>query len=227
MIICFSGTDGAGKSTQIERLSQRLAALNIEAQHIWSRGGYTPMFMALKRSIHILMGRRKNELVHDSGNANYSARRSKALRKPWVARFWLSLAILDLALLYGVYVRVLSLLGRTVILDRYMIDTRIDFLRHHSAFFSDRSPLWRVVCRVVPTPDVHFLLTVPVEVSLARSKEKNEPYPDSLETLEFRLAAYQEFAEANLECVVILDGREPLEVLFEKIDQHIPVLRTA
>lgn len=224
MIICFSGTDGAGKSTQIDALRQRLASVDIRTEYVWARGGYTPVFVALKRLLHLLMGRRSNETARSSSNAAYSARRSVALSKPWIARLWLILAMLDLLMLYAVYVRCLSMRGRWVILDRYLIDTRIDFLRNHAYVFSEKSLLWRLVCWTAPKPHVHFLLTVPVAVSEARSRQKNEPYPDSTETLVFRLAAYEEFARDRGGAIVHLDGRESVEELFRQIDRHIPAL---
>lgn len=226
MIICFSGTDGAGKSTQIDLLRKKFASVGVSTSYVWARGGYTPGFVALKRLLHILMGRRRNELAHSAGNADYNARRSVAFSKPWIARLWLTLAMLDMLALYAVYVRTLSMLGRMVILDRYLIDTRIDFMRHHARGFSENSLLWRLLCRMVPKPDVHFLLTVPVEVSEARSRQKNEPYPDSTETLAFRLAAYEEFVRKSGGAIVHLDGREPVEELSRQIEGHIPALTT-
>ena len=222
MIIAFSGTDGAGKSTQISALRERLAQRHNKTHYIWARGGYTPLFSAMKRVVLVLIGRRGGKLMDPSNSVEYGKRRSGAFHKLWIARSWLILAMLDLALLYGLHTRVLSRMGRVVILDRYLIDTEIDFLRHHANVFSDRSLLWRLLSRLCPTPDVHFLVTVPVDVTMSRSLQKNEPYPDTRETLEFRLSAYEAFADAAKDCIVRLDGREPLPLLFQKIDQQIP-----
>lgn len=227
MIIAFSGTDGAGKSTQIAELRERLAQRNVKTHHIWARGGYTPLFSAMKRVVLTMMGRRGGKLMDPSKSVDYRKRRTGAFSKPFIARSWLILAMLDLVLLYGVHARVLSRLGGVVILDRYLIDTRIDFLRHHSNVFSDQSLLWRLLSNLCPTPDVHFLITVPVDVTMSRSLQKDEPYPDSRETLKFRLEAYEAFADSAKGSIVRLDGREPLARLFQQIDQQIPALSRA
>lgn len=224
MIIAFSGTDGAGKSTQIEALRSRLSECGVKTNYIWARGGYTPAFSLLKRLVLGAMGRKGGKLMDPSKSAEYNNRRKVAFRKPWIARIWLALAILDLALLYGIYLRILKLRGSTVVLDRYLIDTRIDFLRHHSNVFSDKSILWQLLMRVCAKPDVHFLITVPVDISMARSLQKNEPYPDSRETLEFRLTTYEAYANSACDSIVHLDGRTHLNDLFQIIDQHVPAL---
>ena len=46
-------------------------------------------------------------------------------------------------------------------------------------------------------PEKHFLLIIPVEESLRRSKEKQEPFPDSYDILKKRLKFYNEFNTLN------------------------------
>jgi dTMP kinase len=56
---------------------------------------------------------------------------------------------------------------------------------------------WRVLKALAPTPRVRFLLIVPPEESARRSKLKNEPFPDSPETLAWRYARYQALADTG------------------------------
>ena len=49
MIVVFSGTDGSGKSTQIKILINEFRKQGFRAKYIWARGGYTPLFSALKK----------------------------------------------------------------------------------------------------------------------------------------------------------------------------------
>jgi len=107
-----------------------------------------------------------------------------------VSNVWLAIATLDLFLFYSVYVRVLSLLNFVVICDRYIEDTEVDFRRNFSGSFNPKSLLWKVLIWSTPTPIRSFVLYVPVDVSLARSRKKGEPFPDTPETLNFRLKAY-------------------------------------
>lgn len=183
MIIVFSGTDGAGKSTQIERLSHFYENKNKKTIHLWSRGGYTPLFSAAKSLARKLL---KKKLPQQG----QSQSRDNLLQKGSVSRLWLTIAIIDLCLLYGIFVRFQSLLGRVVICDRYIDDTQLDFTQNFKGSFKPEGLLWRFAKAISPTPKKSFLLYVPVTTSQYRSKLKNEPFPDSPEVLEFRLKNY-------------------------------------
>jgi dTMP kinase len=183
MIIVFSGTDGAGKSTQIKNLTDTFQAQGGSPLYLWSRGGYTPIFSAIKS----LARKALNKKLPKQGNSNS---RDKLLKKGSVSRLWLTIAIIDLIFLYGVYVRLQSLFGKTVICDRYIDDTAIDFKHNFTDSFNINSVLWRLLKLLTPRPHYSFLLYVPVNISQYRSTLKNEPFPDTKETLEFRLANY-------------------------------------
>ena len=183
MMICFSGTDGAGKSTQIDLLSQLFQRNGRRYKVIWARGGYTPLFSFLKRTLQIIFGKK----VPKSGPSEV---RDKIFKNAIVAKIWLWIAIADLFLFYGVYARVLALLGFVIICDRYVEDTEIDFQRNFPNIFDSSLFLWKLLIWTIPTAKYSFLLHVPVEVTMARSKQKQEPFPDSAETLKFRLSSY-------------------------------------
>jgi dTMP kinase len=183
MIITFSGTDGAGKSTQIKLLEKQLKNNNKKYKTVWARGGYTPLFSYAKKLLRILLPKKIPK-------AGPNQSRSKILENSFISKFWLVIASLDLFLFYAVYVRTLSFINITVICDRYIEDTELDFTRNFSRHFDSNSFLWRILIYTIPKPDYSFLLYVPVNTSIKRSIEKNEPFPDSLETLNFRLNAY-------------------------------------
>jgi thymidylate kinase len=128
--------------------------------------------------------------------------REKVLGKSWVRTVWLSLAMLDLALVYGFYMRWLGLTGKTVIADRYLVDTWIDFTLNFPGSNFDRWPLWKLLQAITPKPDRAFMLLIPVEESLRRSKLKDEPFPDSAEVLSQRLAFYEKFSAAGYGIVI-------------------------
>ena len=199
-LIVFSGLDGAGKSTQIELLCGRLRACGLEPTVVWVRGGYTPMFSRLKAVVRRTGGRH----VPPPGPG---ARRSEALGRSWLRRTWLVAALLDLAWLLAVRVRLLRRRGRIVLCDRYLSDSLIDFRLNFPAEQVERWWLWRAVERLVPRPDVAFLLLVPVAESERRSDLKGEPFRDGREVLSARLAHYRALALPR--GCTMLDGSRP------------------
>ena len=184
MIIVFCGTDGAGKSSQIERLHSKMETeRGKRLSFIWARGGYTPGFSFIKQIIRTLFGKK-------APSAGNSSQRDQLMKKSSVSKSWLIIAIWDLIFYYGVYLRYLNLRYDMVLCDRYVKDTELDFEHHHGNSFKRDGFLWRMLQKLVPKPTFQFLLYVPVHISEKRSKLKGEPFPDSPETLEFRLSNY-------------------------------------
>lgn len=186
-LISFSGVDGAGKSTQIDLLEQGLRDDGHKVVRLWARGGYTPGMLLLKRLLRAGAGKR----LPKTGK---SAERQRAFSRPWVARCWLSISIIDMIFLYGVRVRWWLLWRRVVICDRYLIDTLLDF----SVNFPDRqvarSFFWRALEFIAPTPALSLVFLLPVEESIERCRQKDEPFTDPRNVFETRLAHYREYA---------------------------------
>jgi dTMP kinase len=212
VIIAFSGTDGAGKSTQINTLSRLLKESGRSPRYLWGRGGYTPLVLALKTLALRMLGRHGSTSGFDQAkSASYIERRAGLMQRPIVVQAWLAIAIVDMMVFYAIYARFLSLRGCVVICDRYIADTKIDFLRNFPGNFRGDGLLWRLLVAAAPKPDLHFLLTVPVDVSIERSRQKGEPFPDDPTTLGFRLNAYRTAPEFSDTRVLALDGTQPID----------------
>lgn len=213
-LITFSGIDGAGKSTQIVLVIKYLRNSGQRPIHFWTRGGYTGPFDALKALLRRCLGRK----LPPSGR---NEQREEVFKKVWVRDLWLYAAILDLMLIYGIYFRVLTLLGRVVVADRYLWDTWIDFRLNFPEANIDRWFMWKMLVWVTPLPDKSFFLFIPVKESLRRSKLKNEPFPDSEDVLQRRLALYKELSSFNNWHV--LDCLQPVSTIHRGIKMQIPV----
>jgi thymidylate kinase len=201
-LIAFSGIDGAGKSTQIDLIFQSLRERGKKPVYLWTRGGYTGPFNTLKALLRRIIGRK----LPPSGRND---KRDKAFKKNWVRNLWLILAILDLMLVYGIYVRISRTFGRVVIVDRYLWDTWIDFRLNFSDVGVDQWILWKLLVLITPKPDAAFLMLIPVGECLLRSKLKDEPFPDSEEVLSQRLKLYHELSGQHkvntIDCLQAID----------------------
>lgn len=211
-LIAFSGIDGAGKSTQIELLTGEMKKQGKRPVYFWTRGGYTGPFNFLKGCMRRILGKR----LPPSGR---NERREQAFRNIFVQRIWLLMAIFDLTLIYGIYFRVLKFLGYSIIADRYLLDTWVDFKLNFPDIGFEKWIIWQGLEGLAPVPDATFMLLVPVEESLRRSKLKNEPFPDSEETLKSRLVLYKKSClSKNYD---VLDCLQTVEKIHSKIKEIV------
>ena len=210
MIIVFSGVDGSGKTTQIELLKKKLSKEGFHFYYLWSRGGYTKGFELIKRTFRFIFGRKSFPI----GN---SLKRDKVMSNTLVARLWLMIAMIDLLYLYVLKIRFKSLMGNVVLCDRYIGDTFIDFSINFPRINFEKMWLWRLLLLAHPKPDLGFIFVLPVEKSMIRSKLKNEPFPDSQETLEKRLNAYTESEFFNDDICIKINGSESIDITYRKI----------
>lgn len=213
-MIVFSGLDGAGKSTQIEYLKKHFLKSEKKVQVFWSRGGYTPGMIALKK----LMRKFKSGTIPKvSGN---SKKRDLAFSNSKVRKIWLILALIDLIFFYSFYIRIKKIFSFIVICDRYIIDTLIDFKLNFPKENIEKWLLWRFLCFTAVKPQKHFVITIPVEESLKRSSQKNEPFPDSKKVLKMRLERYLDFVKEN-ERSIHIDGQNNMNYINKIISENL------
>lgn len=213
-MIAFSGLDGAGKSTQINMLKNYFESRGSNTLIFWSRGGYTPGMQALK---NIMRKSKSTKIPSKFGPSNL---RDQSFSKPYVRKIWLSLAILDLIIYYGIYLRFMSVFGVKVICDRYTFDTHIDFALNFPQENVEKWYLWRFLIFFAIRPKRHFVLTIPVKESIRRSALKDEPFPDTAETLELRLKDYLAFISEK-KIAVHIDGTKKIDDIHAIIRENI------
>ena len=211
MIISFSGLDAAGKSTQIALLRKKLIADGARVKVIWARGGYTPGFEFLKKCLrHFSKG--------GLPKSGHGEKREAIIGKPVIQKIWLIVAIVDLAIFWGIYLNFFRFLGVNVICDRYVEDTSLDFERNFPDVDIVRWWTWSILKIIVPKPSASFIFLIDPELSLERSKSKGEPFSDNLETLRWRHEKYTELIKENPSKYYIVNGDKHIIDIKTKID---------
>lgn len=206
--IVFSGTDCSGKSTQIQCLSNWFIMNNSKCEVFWSRIGYTPGFQFIKEALRFLLRKK----LPQSGN---SERRSNAFKRKYVRRIWITVGILDLFLFYVIILR-LKLLFQNVICDRYILDSEIDLLLAFPEENVSNWTLWRFLKLIAVKPIHHIILIVPTAVTVERSKNKWEPFPDPPEKMARRYEIYSSLIKDE-DKFFFIDGLNNVEDIKNKI----------
>lgn len=182
-MIAFSGIDCSGKSTQIEILKKELEEKGRRVEVIWSRGGYTPWIEGIKTLIRPdkKYTEEQKKAYRESVNSN-----SKKAKLLLVASIW------DLARYYGIVFRIKEMFGKTIICDRYIWDTYIDFKIKFPQFDFENWFAWKFMMKVIKKPKCSLIFTIPAEESIRRSELKNDPHPEPFELRVRRINFYNE-----------------------------------
>jgi thymidylate kinase len=162
-IVSFSGIDGSGKTTQIENLcaSLREAGLTVQLITFWDD---------VARLKWIREGVGHKVFKGDKGVGTPEApihRRDKNVRSPLVTLFRLSIYLLDAVSLRNISKRALRSQTDVVIFDRYIYDELANLNLGNAA---TRLYL-RGIMRLVPKPNISFVLDADPEQAFARKPE--------------------------------------------------------
>lgn len=186
-VTSFSGIDSSGKSTYINLLESEMIKQGMKYKIVWSRGGYTGGMELLKKIMRFLLPGK----LPPSG---HSEARTEMMKTKGVSSLWYTLAVLDLIRLYAVTFRFLNMLGYSIICDRYIWDTHIDF---YLMGYENKlgGILWRLLEKVHVKPDFSFCFIISPEESLRRSDAKKEPFSESLDARRKRIELYLSFVD--------------------------------
>lgn len=182
MLITFSGLDGAGKTTLIERLRAGLGERGrcVAVRHMNDDIGVYACLRAIRDAVwHAPGGGRNGRPARPATGTPSRARRVRDAiiwNKAW--RHVLYLVDLGLFLGYRLYLE--RVRGQILIMDRYFYDTLVDV--------ADGRHWWllRQLARLAPTPDLPVFLDTGPEEAFRRKRE----YPLAYQRT--RWTAYQQ-----------------------------------
>lgn len=200
-LICFTGIDGSGKTTQAKLLVDWLASQGIKTTYTWSRGEV----LAIRR-IFLSMGRRAlgtstREIASDQASyRKYQSRKSRLMGNALVRTLWSVMTYVEHLVQINLDIRRQLQDGFWVVCDRYQWDTLIDL-----AVLNNKDSEWlvngfnRFTWRLIPRPAITFLIDIPPEEAMRRKDDI-----PSLEYVQKRRAHYLHVAETG--SFTVVDG---------------------
>lgn len=175
----LSGLDGAGKSSQAQRLCEALREHGVDAVVEWMPVAYNPTVDRVKALGNAVLGRvglRSSEVPADpsapegrstSGGAGKAlVRRSALARQVWTT----FIAIMNVVAHWR-SVLAHTRNGRVVVFDRYTLDSFVRMHAWYEELGSVRFPFW-LIRTLSPRPVRSYLLDVPAETAFARKPEQ-------------------------------------------------------
>jgi thymidylate kinase len=206
-MIAFSGIDCSGKSTQIDLLCREFEKKNIKYEVIWSRGGYTPIIRFIKNLVRDKQSVTREERIAYSDSISNNSFKKGIL---FVA------SLIDLWFYYSVVFRIKELFGTTVVCDRYLWDTYIDYVIKYPGYTHNNGTWWHLMSKTIMKPKVSFIFTLSAEESMIRSTLKEEPFPETVDQRQKRIELYMDEID-NHRWQYVIDASVPINDVFMQV----------
>ncbi len=211
-VIAFSGLDGSGKSTQVERLTATLNALGYPTVAIWTSLAAHPSLARVAAPVRALLGQRRHpegveELWPPAGEDEDRLTLMRE-RSPLLQLAWTTFVATMNAWWQARAVRSHVLRGRIVVCDRYTLDSLVHLRYRYGAERRYRLQL-AIIRALSPRPLRAYLL----DVSPLTARARNREYTPA--QIELRARLYRE--EHTGLGVRRLDGERAREELAEEI----------
>lgn len=203
-LICFSGTDGTGKSTLALRVSQNLQMRGKRTKLVYGR--HRPFVT----TIIYIIGRR---LFLSKSNmfSNYDGylndKRTLHKKQSKLTKIYYLTILIEYLIQVLFKVAIPYKMGYWIVSDRYVYDTIINDMAVDSMLSTNDvcsivSKFWRYI----PRPNLSYLIKIPEELALTRKSDiPSQSY------LRIRNEYYDKLA--NIEGMIVLDGTKEISEL--------------
>jgi thymidylate kinase len=227
-LICLTGVDGCGKSTQAGILMQRLTHEGWDPALVWTGGRpyiSRPAIKLVKRRLRAPVQQADGTFATRDGSADttdefseYLGKTNRMFRKyPILRRGWTDVSLLEHVVEADLGVLPQLARGRAVVCDRYLFKSVVNLAVLLDLKLTDLPDLIRhPALKLVPWPTAYFLLDIPADVAAARKHDLPSP-----EYVERRVPYYR--ALAAYTSMPVVDATqspdEVAEAIWETVSQ--------
>jgi thymidylate kinase len=216
-LFCFSGMDGAGKTTLALKLKEQMEHNGIKTRYVMGR---FESFKVFKPAYWVIKKVFLSDISTDQSNQGVNNKRG-LFKNRFLAGLWQIVLLTDYIVQLAYKVRKPLILGRSVCADRYIYDTVMDLTADGALSPSKMQRLLQILLSLVPRPDMVFLIDLPEETAFARNLAKHDNLPIEY----FRERRRLFLTLYNRPEVRVLDGSRKPEELFNEITVRIKALK--
>jgi dTMP kinase len=207
MFVCFTGIDGAGKSTLAKSFVGSLEQQGISSRYIYAR--FQPRVLKPFSAAGKLLFLRDKDMHEDY--RGYRQATGLLFRNRLLAVGYEWMLLLDYFAQVTPKIRMLLTRGANIVCDRYVYDTVITDLAVVLSFSDEKIARTLARClTVLPKPDLVFFVDLPAEIAWQRKDDI-----PSIAYLEDRRRIYRSVAKEN--SMIALDGTRRVEKLQSEV----------
>ena len=203
-VICFSGIDGAGKTTLAKYLVEMMNKRGNHYKYVYGR--LEPLILSPFITIGGKIFFREKDMFRDY--TKYSITKREVIEhNSFLFTLYKNILLFDYFLQILFKIRVPLIIGKSVVCDRYVYDTVINDLSVDMNYSkSEIKNLLKKCFFVAPKPNLVFLIDIPEEVAFQRKKDI-----PSVDYLKERRVIYLDIGKE--ERMIVLDGSKDLAEL--------------
>jgi thymidylate kinase len=201
LLITFTGIDGSGKSTISKALVEKMKTRNIDARYLWWFEAENSLF---RRFLRISSGTKMKKKAIE---------KKKLPESSFIKTLYQYMILLDYQRQTIFKVWMPSMLGKTIVCDRYIYDIVVSFAMEFGYSRKRAKDMLSFLRSISPVPDIEFYVDIPPEVALSRKKD--------IISLEHHKELRKWYLELVAEKMIVLDGTKSLYELNHEVWEHL------